>query len=291
MLAARRARDRGSAQALDEQAERAGADDVGVRHELRRRDGDAGDALVLHPLRGGDLVQLLPDHVARRQDRTLLRQRVGNARRALLDVDVRERVGEAGQTLRPQLDRVDEVLVDRAQRAGRSNLLRLRVRLLLLLCVPLEARLEVGLLQPRRHEVLGELVAEGLVALRERRDLPGIRLVLRLLALPLAGADPEDEPDDDDDRDRDQADEAGERDEAGRRAQRLARRALAPAAASGPFEPWQATPLRRLDGLGLVEEVEFDVVVVGGVHAVRLSGQTVLRRSTREEMTLPPPNE
>src|SRR4051795_11083873 len=35
-----------------------------------------------------------------------------------------------------------------------------------------------------------------------------------------------------------------------------------PAPPAGPLEPRQATPLRRLDGLGLVEEVEFDVVVV-----------------------------
>ena len=38
--------------------------------------------------------------------------------------------------------------MDRAQRPGRADLLRLRVRLLLLLCVLLQLVLEVGLLQP-----------------------------------------------------------------------------------------------------------------------------------------------
>ena len=165
--------------------------------------------------------------------------------------------------------------MDRAQRAGRPDLLRLRVRLLLLLGEPLQVRLEVGLLQPRTStNCARELVAElRCRAFASVLTFSAYDWYSACLLFPWQEPTQKTSADDDDDRDRDQADEAGERDEAGRRAQRRPRRApLAAAAAAGPLEPRQAPPLRRLDGLGLVEEVEFDVVVVVACSCRRLVG-------------------
>src|SRR5205823_5599392 len=82
-----------------------------------------------------------------------------------------------GEPFRPQLDGVDQVLMNRAQRSGRPDLLRLRVGLLLLLGVLLQRRLEVGLLQAGRDELRREVLSELLVALRDRPHLVGVGLV------------------------------------------------------------------------------------------------------------------
>ncbi len=153
--------------------------------------------------------------------------------------------------------------MDRPKRTGRTNLLGLRVFLLLLLGVLLQLRLEIRHLA-RVRQLVRECPAEAGVRLCNRIHLLRVRRVLVVLRLALARADPEDECDDHDDRDCDQADEPGKRDEACGRAHRRTRRTLsaAPAAAARHLEPGKTPPLRRLDGLGLVEEVELDVVVV-----------------------------
>src|SRR3954453_13607566 len=108
----------------------------------------------------------------------------------------------------------------RTQRPGRPDLLRLLVRLLLLLGEVLQLRDEIRLLQARLRELVRELLAERRVRRRDRAHLVGVRLVLALLALPLARAGPEDEAADERDRDGEQADEPRERGEPGRRAHR-----------------------------------------------------------------------
>ena len=263
VLAARRAAGRGAVQVRVDDRERARADEVGVRDELRARHDDAGDADVLQLLRRRQAEELVPDHVARAQERRLRGQRLRRRRRVLHRGRARERVGESGEALRAQLDRVDEVLVDGAERARRADLLRLVVRLLLLLRVLLERRLELGLLQRRRDQLVRELDAEPAVVDRHRPHLVHVGRVLGLLALALAGADPRDEHDDEDDRDGDEPGEADERDDAGRGRPRRLLGTVA-LAASGPAG--QTAARRGLLRLRLVEEVELDVVVVVGAH-------------------------
>src|SRR5581483_1826676 len=260
--ACRRAAGRRARQAQDAVAERARADDVGVLDQRRARDRDALHSLLDERLRRRLLVELPPDDVARREELTRPRHLRGGPRGRRLEVGAREDVGELREALVAQLKRVDEILVRRAERAGRTDLLRLRERLLLLLRVALQLLLELGLLRRGREQLLREVHADRVVGLRDRAHLVGIRGVLLRLALPLARADPEDEPDDDDDRDRDQAGEPCERHEAGRRAQGRARGPVAAAATAGPLEPREPAPLRRLDRLRLVEEVELEGLVV-----------------------------
>src|SRR5581483_9415359 len=146
-------------------------------------------------------------------------------------------------------------------------LLRLVVLLLLLLRVPLQARLEVCLLQHRRSQLGGELAPERVRAGGNRAHARRVRGVLVMRALALARADPEDEGDDDRDRDRDEADEARERHETGRRGRRPRR--------AGALSADATARTRSLLRLRLVEKVELDVLVVERVHAVSRSGQTV----------------
>src|ERR1700730_3545797 len=183
--------------------------------------------------------------------------------------------------------------MDRAQRPRRLDLLRLCVGLLLLLCVLLQLAFEVGLLDRRGERAL-EFLAQRLVRCCDRLNLVRVTLVLALLALALARTDPEDESDNDHDRDRDEADKPCEGDEPGWRSHRRPGRTAAAAAYAGPLQPRQAPPPGRLEGLGLVEEVELDVLVVVGAHSRsprsgRGSGQTVSRGTAKEETPLRPP--
>ena len=83
--------------------------------------------------------------------------------------------------------------------------------------------------------------------------------------------------------------------EPGRRPHRRPRRPLAAApAAAAHLEPRQPPPLGRLDGLGLVEEVELDVLVVVGAHSARLGpaedrARLYPERTPKEETPLRPP--
>src|SRR5207247_9311861 len=190
VLAARRAAGRGAGEPLQKQRERGRAGDVGVLDGRRLRNDDARDAFLLHALRCRLAVELLPDDVARRQQLPLLRQRRGGCGLVLRRdrAGACERVGKTRKTLRAQLDRVDEIQVQRPQGARRADLLGLRVGLLLLLCPLLEARHEVGLLEAERYELVREFHAEPLVARRERPHLVPVALVVVVLALALARA-------------------------------------------------------------------------------------------------------
>ena len=194
----------------------------------------------------------------------LRRQRLCGRGRVLHRCRAREHVGETGEALGAQRDRVDEVLVDGAERPRRADLLRLVVRLLLLLRVLLERRLELRLLQRRRAaDLVQELVPEPAVVDGHRPHLVHVGRVLGLLALALAGADPRDEHDHEDDGDGDEPGETDERDDAGRGRPRRLLGTVA-LAASGPAG--QTAARRGLLRLRLVEEVELDVVVVVGAH-------------------------
>src|SRR5207302_10182700 len=91
--------------------------------------------------------------------------------------------------------------------------------------------------------------------------------VLAVLARAAAALDDEDEDDDEEDREGDEAGEAEEARGLGRRPDRAARRARPARASWTAAVPRSATPLRRLLGLRLVEEVELDVGVALGHRA------------------------
>jgi hypothetical protein len=146
-------------QPLQKQAERARTDEVGVRDEVRFGNHDTGHAERLQLLVRGDPVELVPDDVARRQQLRSRRQQCRGGR-GVLSRRLRERVAEPCEPFRAQLERIDHALVDAPQGPRHPDLLCLVVRLLLLLGVLLEARLEVGLLQPGRDQLVRELDAE-----------------------------------------------------------------------------------------------------------------------------------
>jgi hypothetical protein len=114
---------------------------------VRLRNADAGHADSLHLLGRRELVELVPDDVAPRQQRRLVGQLLRRRRRVVCGGLLRKRVAEAGEALRAKLERVDEVLVEAAEWTRRVDQLRLVVGLLGLLRVRLEARLEIRLLQ------------------------------------------------------------------------------------------------------------------------------------------------
>src|SRR5581483_8809587 len=165
--------------------ERARADRVGVRDELRLRDHDALDVLRRQALRRRLAIQLLPYDVAGREELRLLRQRHGRLALLLHGGGGGERVRERREPPVAQLDRVQHVLVRRAERARRADLLCLRERLLLLVCVLLQLALEIGDLR-RRAELVRELAAERRVGIGDRLHARRIRLVLVVLRAALA---------------------------------------------------------------------------------------------------------
>ena len=103
-----------------------------------------------------------------------------------------------------ELERLDQVLVLVAQRAGRVELLRPSRRLLLLRREPVELRRELGCLDARRRQRVVEPRAVRLRAARDRRDLAHVVLVRVVLRVDGARLRPEHEQDEISDREGDQ---------------------------------------------------------------------------------------
>src|SRR5581483_7166689 len=105
------------------------------------RRGDAPNSLLRH-LRGcGRLEQIRPDDVAREQPVGLLGERARVGRR-LAGGKLADRAREPLDTADAQLERLDQLLVLRAERARRVELLSLRDILALLLGDPGERAAE-----------------------------------------------------------------------------------------------------------------------------------------------------
>ena len=87
-----------------------------VRDDRRLRDDDAGDAHRLQLLRRRDAVELLPDDVARGEQRSPASASasvVDEVDAAFFEFHCASAFAEPGEALCAQLERVDEVLVDR----------------------------------------------------------------------------------------------------------------------------------------------------------------------------------
>jgi hypothetical protein len=144
------------------------------------------------------------------------------------------------------------VIVLDLERTGRLELNCLRHLLLLLRSEAAELRLEVALLDSRRAESRIQIRADLVGPLRDGTDVLDVSLVLGVLSARRTTAQTDDEQDDGENDEGDQPREAEHRDQALRRPDRASRPA-------GRRAPRGAHTLGRLFGLGLVEEVEFDV--------------------------------
>jgi hypothetical protein len=165
-----------------------------------------------------------------------------------------ERIAEAAEAALAQLEDLDQVRVLGPERARRVDRLGLVGQLRGLGRQPADLRLELGLLDPGRSERLVEGGADLLRLPGDRVDLLDVRSIGVLLAVARAPLEEDDEQDDGEDQEGDQAREPEHRDEAGR---------THGTPRAGRAAGWSAglpSALGALFGLGLVEEVELDVV-------------------------------
>ena len=173
--------------------------------------------------------------------------------------DLRERGGEPGEPVHPELHRLDQRLLLVDERAGRLEVLRPREDLLLLVAQALEVSAQVLELDPGRRQLRVEGLAERGGVGDDAVHVVDVALVLGLLLVGAAAVDDEDEDDGEDDRARDEDAEPVEARSA-RRGRRPCRQAAAP-----------PRPVLRGAGLlrrRLVEEVELDVALRLGFLAV-----------------------
>ena len=241
--------------------------DVLDEHGRRRR--HVADALVLHRRLGRNAEEHLPDDVTGIEQACLLGQLLAGGRRILRVVVLRvlERLEQPLHPADAKAERLDGMIGRRAQRPRHVDVRRVVDILLLLVDQPLQRRLELGLLEPRRRQELGQVGADlGRVGAdcAELRHRVGV--VVPLL-VPRAALCPEDEQDDDQNGERDEPDQAEDR------------RHTLWCVKLGPPRPTAATsPARgalgrvctpggwRLTGCVVVEEVEVEVVVVVRAH-------------------------
>ena len=253
--------------------ERARADEVGVRDELRRRDDDARDALVLQLLRRGHAVELLPDDVARGQQLALRPSSFAAVSRSCPSTRARAaracRRGPASPFARSSIASTRFWCIARSGPGARICCACV-VRLLLLLRELLQLRLEVGLLQRRTRRARSRTPRRASCR-PSRSPSPCRRTTGTRRACSCPGTS----------RPRRRGRRRRRsRSRSGRRAARAGRspvgvriggrggRSPPPPPRRRALQPRQPPPLGRLDGLGLVEEVELDVVVVVFAHAV-----------------------
>src|SRR6266536_795633 len=138
-----------------------------------------------------------------------------------------------------------------AEGSGRVDLDCLCYLLLLLCGEAADLCLEIALLDSRRAQGRVEILADLTGALRDAANVLDVSLVLRVLPAGRTAAQPDDEQDDRENEKGDQPGQTEHRDEALRGSDRPAR--------ATRWAPGAPHALRRLFGLGLVEEVEFDV--------------------------------
>ena len=185
--------------------------DVLDEHGCRRR--HVTDALVLHRRLGRNAEEHLPDDVTGIEQARLLGQLLAGGRRVLRVVVLRrlERVEEPLHAADAKTERLDGMVGRRPQRPRHVDVRRVVDILLLPVDEPLQGRLELGLLQPRRRQELGQVGADlGRVG-ADRAELRHRARVVVPLLVPRAALRPEDEQDDDQDRERDEPDQAEDR--------------------------------------------------------------------------------
>ncbi|TMK61588.1 MAG: serine/threonine protein kinase, partial [Actinobacteria bacterium] len=267
---ARRIRGRrgGAVDALPDRDHRAGAREVRVRQHLRVGHRDARDVLVLQLTQRRVAEVEAPVHVARRQELHLLREQRTRLGRVLRLRGLAERVREARDPARPQLQRLDEMLVLDAQRPRRVDLLGLVGVLRLLLREPVQLGLEVRLLDPGRRERVVQLPADAGRSGRDRPDGVHVGRVRVVLARAAAALDHEDEDHDEEDREGDETDEAEQARRLGRGPDLTPRSSRPSGSAWAPAVSRSTPTLRGLLSLRLVEEVELDVGVALGHGAL-----------------------
>src|SRR4029077_7970686 len=171
-----------------------------------------------------------------------------------------ERLGEAGEAVGAEGQRLERAIVRLVQRPGRVGLARPFGRELLLLGEVPELLLQLGGLDPLGRERVAELTAHTLGVVADRLHARHVAAVSVALLVLLAALHPEEEQDDDQDREGDQAEQPQQRREAGARANRALRHSWpAPAAQWAP--QGTVAPPRALLRLRLLEEVELEVGV------------------------------
>ena len=139
-----------------------------------------------------------------------------------------------------------------AERPGRSELDGLGHFLLLLCGETVDLCLEIGFLDSRRAQCRVEILPDLIGAFRDGANVLDVSLVFRVLPAGRTASYPDDEQDDGENDEGDQPGQTEHRDQALRGADRAAR--------PSRRRPSRGSyPLGRLFGLGLVEEVEFDV--------------------------------
>ena len=231
--------------------------EVGVGDEVRVRNVDAAEILLAQLRCRGRGEQIVPGDVAGGQPPVLrpdqLPDSSGVARPGA------ERVGQAAEAADPELERVDEMRVLRAQRAGRVQPLGGRDELLMLLGVSVQGPHEGRLPNLGPRERRRELGSDPLRAVADLPDVLHVTGIPILFRLAPAARDPEDEEDHDEDREADEPDQPQKRGQAGRRALRTAGAARSPSRAFG---------LDGLPGCRLLEEVELDLGIALG-HGAR----------------------
>ena len=280
--AGRRAAGRGTVDAEPDRRHRARRVELDVLDEHRGGRRHVADALVLHRRLGRDAEEHLPDDVARIEQARLLGQLLAGGRRVLRVVVLRrlERLEQPLHAADAQAERLDGMIGRRAQRPRHVDARRVVDVLLLPVDQPLQRRLELGLLEPRRRQELGQAGADlGRVGADRAELRHRVRVVVALLVA-RAALRPEHEQHDDENRERDEPDQPEDRRHAVRRLElgppralrhrlrRRRRRAAAPRHAGA----------RRFTGCVVVEEVEVEVVVV--VRAHRFCSLRGLREST-----------
>ena len=180
-----------------------------------------------------------------------------------------ESVGQPAETARTELEHLDQVVVLDAERAGRVHLDGRGHHLLLLRCETLDLRLEIGFLDSCCTQGGIQVLADLIRALRDDADVLDVPRVLGVLAAGSAAAHTYDDQNDGQDQKGDQPRQAEHRDQA-------LGRAYGAAGAPRRRAPGRTDTLGRFLGLGLVEEVEFDVGVAfghGGGPAGRVTAE------------------
>src|SRR5919197_317839 len=288
----RRGRRRRAVDALPDRDHRTRAREVGVAEDLRVGDRDAGDALSLELLERRVAEVDVPVHVARHEELCLLGEQLPRLAGVLRLRGLSEGIREPRDAARPELERLDQVLVLDAERTRWVDRLRPDGELRLLLREPVQLRLEVGLLDPRRRQRVVQLAPHPGRAGGDRPHVAHVVRVLAVLDRAAAALDDEDEDDDEEDREGDEAGQAEEPCRLGGRPNRAARRARTARAPGTAAVARGAPTLRGLLGLRLVEEVELDVGVALGHRAWCRGGAGQLYRDGRrgKELDLLRPN-